>query len=213
MEKLPIANSGNGRLSGMSDCLLPYASAAAAKSLQSCPTLCRRQPTRLPHLQSRTLEWVAISFSNVWEWKVKVKSLSRVWPLVTPWTAAYKAPPSMGFSRQEYWSGLPLPSPPLCLIIPFPVLYLMLQSLPACWFPPAPLDIPAVMLPLSPNSWLLLTWARTLGKQSPHPSSYSLCSQLTMCPSMSSPGICTNLLPLSSLRCQMVVWWPLNSPW
>ena len=62
-------------------------------------------------LQARTLEWVAISFSKAWKWKVKVKSLSHVRLLVTPWTAAYNAPPSMGFSRQEYWSGLPLPSP------------------------------------------------------------------------------------------------------
>ena len=62
-------------------------------------------------LQARTLEWVAISFSNAWKWKVKVKSLSRVRLLVTPWTAAFQAPPSMGFSRQEYWSGMPLPSP------------------------------------------------------------------------------------------------------
>ena len=56
-------------------------------------------------------EWVAISFSNAWKWKVKVKSLSRVRLLATPWTVAYQAPPSMGFSRQEYWSGVPLPSP------------------------------------------------------------------------------------------------------
>ena len=56
-------------------------------------------------LQARTLEWVATSFSNAWKWKVKVKSLSRVWLLATPWTVAYHAPPSMGFSRQEYWSG------------------------------------------------------------------------------------------------------------
>ena len=62
-------------------------------------------------LQARTLEWVAISFSNAWKWKVKVKSLSRVRHLATPWTAAHQAPPSMGFSRQEYWSGVPLPSP------------------------------------------------------------------------------------------------------
>ena len=62
-------------------------------------------------LQARTLEWVAISFSNAWKWKVKVKSLSRVRLFVTPWTAAHQAPPSIGFSRQEYWSGLPLPSP------------------------------------------------------------------------------------------------------
>ena len=62
-------------------------------------------------LQPRTLERVAISFSNAWKRKVKVKLLSRVWLLVTPWTAAYQAPLSMGFSRQEYWSGVPLPSP------------------------------------------------------------------------------------------------------
>ena len=62
-------------------------------------------------LQARTLEWVAISFSNAWRWKVKVKSLSCVRPSVTPWTAALQAPPPMGFSRQEYWSGVPLPSP------------------------------------------------------------------------------------------------------
>ena len=74
----------------------------------------RRQPTRLPVpgiLQARTLEWVAISFSNVWKWKVKVKLLSRVRLLATPWTAAYQAPPSMKFSRQKYWSWVPLPSP------------------------------------------------------------------------------------------------------
>jgi len=74
----------------------------------------RQQPTRLPIpgiLQARTLEWVAISFSNAWKWKVKVKSLSHVRPSATPWTAAFQAPLSMGFSRQEYWSGVPLPSP------------------------------------------------------------------------------------------------------
>ena len=93
------------------------AAAAAAMSLQSCPTLCdphRRQPTRLPIpaiLQARTLEWVAIAFSNAWKWKVKMKSLSCVWLFATPWTAAHQAPPSMGFSRQEYWSGVPLTSP------------------------------------------------------------------------------------------------------
>ena len=92
------------------------AAAAAAKSLQSCPTLCDPidgSPPGSPVpgiLQARTLEWVAISFSNAWKWKVKVKSLSHVWLLATPRTAAYQAPPSMGFSRQEYWSGLPLPS-------------------------------------------------------------------------------------------------------
>ena len=91
--------------------------AAAAKSLQSFLTLCDPIDASPPGspvpgiLQARTLEWVAISFSNAWKWKVKVKSFSRVWLFVTPWTAAYQAPPSMGFSRQEYWSGVPLPSP------------------------------------------------------------------------------------------------------
>ena len=85
--------------------------AAAAKSLQSCPTLCHPidgSPPGSPVpgiLQARTLEWIAISFSNAW--KVKVKSLSRVQLLVTPWTAAYQAPLSMGFSRQGYWSRAP----------------------------------------------------------------------------------------------------------
>ena len=74
----------------------------------------RRQPTRLPRpwdSPGKTLEWVAISFSNAWEWKEKVKSLSHVQPSATPWTAAYQAPLPMEFSRQEYWSGVPLPSP------------------------------------------------------------------------------------------------------
>ena len=62
-------------------------------------------------LQPRTLEWVAISFFNAWKWKVKVKSLNRVWLLETLWTATYQGPPSMGFARQEYWSGLPFSSP------------------------------------------------------------------------------------------------------
>ena len=88
------------------------AAAAAAKSLQSCPTLCDPIDGRFRRpwiLKARTLEWVAISFSNAWKWKVKVKSLSRAQLLATPWTAAHQAPQSMGFSRQEYWSGLPLP--------------------------------------------------------------------------------------------------------
>ena len=91
--------------------------AAAAESLQSCPTLCDPidgSPPGCPVpgiLQARTLEWFAISSSNTWKWKVKVKSLSRVRPSATPWTAAFQAPPSMAFSRQEYWSGVPLPSP------------------------------------------------------------------------------------------------------
>ena len=89
--------------------------AAAAKSLQSCPTLCDPIDGSPPGstipgiLQARTLESVAISLSNAWKWKVKEKSLSRVRLLVTPWTATHQAPQSMGFSRQEYWSGVPLP--------------------------------------------------------------------------------------------------------
>ena len=88
--------------------------AAAAKSLQSCPTLCDPIDSSPPGspvpgiLQTRTLEWVAISFSNAWKWKVKVKPLSRVRFFPTPQTAAHQAPPPMGFSKQEYWSGLPL---------------------------------------------------------------------------------------------------------
>ena len=94
-----------------------YNAAAAAKSLQSCLTLCNPLGGSPPGSvvpgipQARTLEWVAISFSNAWKWKVKVKSLSHVWLFTTPWTAAYQAPPSMRLSRQECWSGLPLPSP------------------------------------------------------------------------------------------------------
>ena len=96
---------------------------AAAKSLQLCPTLCDPIDGGPPGspvpgiLQARTLEWVAISFSSAWKGKLKVKSLSRVWLFVTPWSAAYQAPPSMGLSRQEYWSGVPLPSPCMSLEI------------------------------------------------------------------------------------------------
>ena len=97
-----------------------------AKSLQSSPTLCDpidgSPPGSPVHgiLQARTLEWVAIAFSNAWKWKVKVTLLSHLRLLVTPWTAAHQAPPSMGFSRQEYWSGVPLPSqywPPTDLLL------------------------------------------------------------------------------------------------
>ena len=96
--------------------VMSVAVAAAAKSLQSCPALCDPIDGSPPGstvpgiLQARTLEWVAISFSNAWKWAVKVKSLHRVWLLATPWTAAHKAPLSMGFSRQEDWSGVPLSS-------------------------------------------------------------------------------------------------------
>ena len=90
------------------------AAAAAAKSLQSCLTLCYPREGSPPGspvpgiLQARTLEWVAISFSNAWKWKVKVKSLSRVWPSATWRTAAFLAPPSMGFSqaRVPKWGAI-----------------------------------------------------------------------------------------------------------
>ena len=102
-------------------CIFTYtfptsSSAAAAKSLQLCPTLCDPIDSSPPGspvpgiLQARTLEWVAIFFSNAWKWKVKGKSLSHVRLLATPWAATYQAPPSMGFSRQECWSGLQSPS-------------------------------------------------------------------------------------------------------
>ena len=90
---------------------------SAAESLQSCPTLCDPTDGSPPGspvpgiLQARTLEWVAISLSNAWKWKVKVKLLSHVQLFTTPWTAAYRAPPPVGFSRQECWSGVPSPSP------------------------------------------------------------------------------------------------------
>ena len=91
--------------------------ATAAKSLQSCLTLCDPTDGSPPGspvpgiLQSRTLEWVAISFSNAWKWKVKVKLLSRVQLFTTPWTVAHQVPPSMEFPRPEDWRGVPLPSP------------------------------------------------------------------------------------------------------
>ena len=94
------------------DCGNIVATVAAAKPLQSCLTLCDPIDSSPPGfsvpgiLQARILEWVAISFSDAWKWKVKVKFLSRVWLLATPWTAAYQAPPSLGFSRQEYISTM-----------------------------------------------------------------------------------------------------------
>ena len=109
-------------------------SAAAAKSLQSCLTLCDPidgSPPGSPIpgiLQARTLEWVAISFSNAWKWKVKVMLLSRVWLFATPWTAAHQAPASMGFSRQEYWSGVPLPS------LPHPLTTVKRKKRNKCWW-------------------------------------------------------------------------------
>ena len=98
-----------------------FSSVQFSSVAQSCPTHCDPidgSPPGSPVpgiLQARILEWVAISFSNAWEWKVKVKSLSRVQLLATSWTAAHQAPPSMGFSRQENWSWVPLPSPSVSL--------------------------------------------------------------------------------------------------
>ena len=91
--------------------------AAAAKLLRSCPILWDPRDGSPPGspvpglLQAKTLEWVAISFSNACKWKVKVKTLSHAWLLATPWTTAYQALLSMEFSRQEYWSGVPSLSP------------------------------------------------------------------------------------------------------
>ena len=110
-----------------------YVAAAAAKPPQLCPTLCDPIDGSPPDsavpgvLQARTLEWVAISFSSAWKWRVKVKSLSRVRLFATPWTAAHQAPLPMGFSRQEHWSGVPLPSPIIYMTLskkslPFPAL-------------------------------------------------------------------------------------------
>ena len=116
---IPIPKKGNAK-----ECsnyhtiaLISHAKIQFSSVSQSCPTLCDPIDGSLPGsavpgiLQARTLEWVAISSSNAWKWKVKVKSLSRVQIVATPWTVAHQAPPSMGFSRQEYWSGVPLPSP------------------------------------------------------------------------------------------------------
>ena len=111
------------------DALLPYspsttnlsvtllAATASAKSLQSCLILCDptdSSPSGFPSCldsPGKNTGVGSISFSNAWKWKVKVKPLSHIWLLATPWTAAFQAPPSMEFSRQEYWNGLPLPSP------------------------------------------------------------------------------------------------------
>ena len=116
-DRTPVSCLGRRILNQLSHGGSQETVSAAANLLQSCPTLwdpIDGSPPGSPVpgiFQARTLKWVSISFSNAWKWKVKVKSLSRVWPSVTPWTAAFQAPPSMGFSRQENWSGVPLPSP------------------------------------------------------------------------------------------------------
>ena len=123
MHSLTSYRNGNNSHCALHDS--PAAAAAAAKSRKSCLTLSDPRDGSPPGsvipgiLQARTLEWVAISFSNAWKWKGKVKSLSRVRLLATPWTAAYQAPPAMGFSRQEYWSGVPLPSPMTALVLTY----------------------------------------------------------------------------------------------
>ena len=117
--------------------------AATAKSLQSCPTLCDPidgSPSGSPVpgiLQARTLEWVAICFSNAWKWKVEVKSRSLIRLFATPWTVAYQAPPSMGFSKQECWSGVPLPSPTyydsiMNAYLSIQLSILLMDALPSC---------------------------------------------------------------------------------
>ena len=93
----------------------------------------RQQPTRLPRPWDSPGKSTGVGchFSNAWKWKVKVKSLSRVRLVVMPWTAAYQAPPSMGFSRQEYWSGLTSPgwhSSPRCLQAPDFSLFLKISG-------------------------------------------------------------------------------------
>ena len=106
---------GSSRYSSEKDKLLLHCYCCLVA--KSGPILCHPMDCSLPGstilgiFQARILEWVAISFSNALKWKVKVKLLSCVRLLETPWTAAYQAPLSMGFARQEYWSGLPLPSP------------------------------------------------------------------------------------------------------
>ena len=111
-----LQSMGSQSWTRLSDFTTTAAAAAAAKSHQLFPTLCDPidgSPTgsSVPGILQARILWVAVSFSSAWKWKVKVKSLSRVRLLATPWTTAYQAPPSMGFSRQEYWSGVPLPSP------------------------------------------------------------------------------------------------------
>ena len=119
-------------ISSMLLCPLWHTIVFVAKSLQSCPTLCDPidgSPSGSPVpgiLQAKTLEWVAISFSNAWQWKVKVKLLSHVRPSATSWTAAYQAPPPVGFSRQEYWSGCHCLLRPLFLPSQFCIIFIYL---------------------------------------------------------------------------------------
>ena len=117
--RLPRPGDFPGKSTGVEcHCLLQCMKVKSESEVaQLCPTHSNPMGCSLPGssvpgiFQGRVLEWDAIAFSSAWKWKVKVKLLSRAWLLATPWAAAYQAPPSMGFSRQEYWSGLPLPSP------------------------------------------------------------------------------------------------------
>ena len=117
--RLPRPWESPGKYTGVGcHCLLQCMKVKSESEVtQSCPTPSDPMDCSLPGpsvhgiFQARVLEWVAIAFSSAWKWKVKVKSLSHVRLLATPQTAAYQVPLSMGFSRQEYWSGLPLPSP------------------------------------------------------------------------------------------------------
>ena len=134
--------------------------ATAAKLLQSCPTLWYPIDSSPPGspvsgiLQARTLQWVAISFSNAWKWKVKVKSLSPVQLFATPWTAAYQAPLPMGFSRQESGVGCccllvyicqcyspSLSHPPLPTLCPQVILYICIKVIPPKWKATVPLGM------------------------------------------------------------------------
>ena len=130
-------------------CTLNCFAAAAAKLLQSCPTLCDPIDSSPPGspasgiLQARTLEWLAMSFSNAWKGKVKVKLLSHVWLFATTWTAAYQAPSSMGFSRQEYWSAVPLPWEPVDFSLQTPLSMGFSRQEYWSWLPcPSPGDLP-----------------------------------------------------------------------
>ena len=144
----------------------PGLPAAAAKSLQSCPTLCNPidgSPPGSPRRwdsPGKTLEWVAISFSSVWKWKVKVKSLICVWLLATSWTAAYQAPPSMGFSRQEYWSGLPLPGLPVHHQLP-EFTQTHVHRVGDAIQPSHPLSSPSLPTPNPSQHWGLFRWVNS----------------------------------------------------
>ena len=139
--------------------MVTFFTTAAAKPLQSCLTLCNPIDSSPPSsavpgiLQARTLERVAISFSNAWKWKVKAKSLSRVRLFATPRTAAHQAPPSMEFSRQEYWSGVPLPSP-----------LDTLKYLPGSFRCSLPGSCSALMSPKSPVLESMVAWESSLSK-------------------------------------------------